>query len=375
MLGCVAFVHPLFNWNWYLELFGSWRLTDFPADSSLALALTIVLYDFAFYWAHRISHRVNLLWAAHVVHHQSEDFNLSVGFRLALHPIFYFFFYLPLALLGVPPRVFVAAGLLHALWQFLTHAHISRSMGVVERIFVTPATHSIHHATNDAYLDKNYGGMFSLWDQLFGTYAAFDPGVRAHYGTVRGMRSWNPVSAIFGPWLELIKLSFQVRSPAELLRVWFGKPSDLHEMLGRLDQRRPPARRSGLNLYVVAQIMPLGLVVLCLMLDERVMSLGARALSLGFIALTLGCVCSLLDHTRWARLLEASRLVGLALLPALLLVVPGFSPRVSYFMQTPAGVWLATAACIAFAGSSLAWFLRVPLAVDKMLGRTVQRST
>lgn len=360
LVGTLTIVFPIANFLLYVQIFDRWRLIEVPADSLWAPIVALLAFDFTHYWAHRAAHRINLIWAAHIVHHQSEDFNLSVGARIAVHGFFDFWCHLPLALFGISPALYFVAQAVFQVWQFTTHAAIRRSFGPIERILITPATHSVHHACNTEYLDKNYGGVFSIWDQLFGTYAAFDAKIEARFGTVRGMQSWNPVMAIAAPWIELVKLSVRSRSLSELARIWFGNPNHWNEVHAREQKRAPRvARSASWNLYALFQSIPLLLAAAVLGVYLRASSsIAVQATSWAFIAVSMCCVGAVLDGARWARVLEPARLLALSLLPASIMLVPEFSARFLHFpwLATPSNVWSAIVLSTAFGLSSIVWF-------------------
>ncbi|MFM7797793.1 MAG: sterol desaturase family protein, partial [Planctomycetota bacterium] len=154
----------------------------------------LVLYDFCYYWVHRTGHEVNLFWAAHVIHHSSEDFNLATALRQSATGFWFkWVFYAPLALLGFPVKMFVILGLIDLLYQYWVHTQLVGRMGVLERFMVTPANHRVHHGQNDYCIDRNYGGIFSIWDKMFGTYADERSDEKVIYGVRKPLRSWDPV--------------------------------------------------------------------------------------------------------------------------------------------------------------------------------------
>jgi len=156
--------------------------------------LAFFMYDFFYYWAHRSGHEVNLLWASHVVHHSSEDFNLATAFRQSwTNQFFYWLFYLPMAIVGIPVIVFAITALISAVYQFWVHTQLIRKMGWADRILVTPANHRVHHGRNPYCIDRNYGGTLILWDRMFGTFAAERDNEPVVYGTLTPLNSWNPV--------------------------------------------------------------------------------------------------------------------------------------------------------------------------------------
>ena len=152
------------------------------------------MYDFFYYWAHRSGHEVNLLWASHVVHHSSEDFNLATAFRQSwTNQFFYWLFYLPMAIVGIPVMVFAITALASAVYQFWVHTQLIRKMGWADRVLVTPANHRVHHGRNPYCIDRNYGGTLIIWDRMFGTFAAERDDEPVVYGTLSPLKSWSPV--------------------------------------------------------------------------------------------------------------------------------------------------------------------------------------
>lgn len=185
----------------------------------------IVLYDFLAYWMHRKEHEVAIMWASHVVHHQSQDYNLSTALR---HPLAYPFdwvFFIPMAVLGVPPDIYAIVAMINLLFQFWVHTeHIGR-LGWFDRVFASPSVHRVHHAINPRYIDKNYGCILSVWDRAFGTYAAEDPQEPCIYGVCSPLDSWDPVRANLQVFAILARDSWYTRSWFDKVRVWLASPS------------------------------------------------------------------------------------------------------------------------------------------------------
>jgi sterol desaturase/sphingolipid hydroxylase (fatty acid hydroxylase superfamily) len=167
-----------------------------PENSLWVWAGALLLYDFCYYWLHRMGHEVNILWAAHVVHHQSEHYNLSTALRqTGSGALLGWLFYLPMAVLGVPLKVFVVVALIDLLYQFWVHTEQIGRLGWFDRVFCSPSNHRAHHAVNDRYLDRNYGGILIVWDRLFGSFVEEDDNDPPVYGTRSPLRSWNPLWA------------------------------------------------------------------------------------------------------------------------------------------------------------------------------------
>lgn len=227
--------------------------------------LALVFYDFCYYWLHRMGHEVGVLWAAHAVHHQSQDYNLSTALRqTSSGALLGWIFYLPMALAGVPPLVFAVVGLIDLLYQFWVHTEQVGRLGWFDRWFCAPSNHRVHHAVNDRYLDKNYGGILIVWDRLFGTYKTEDDEEPCVYGTRGLLRSWDPLWANVAVYRQLAHDSWHARRLGDKLRVWFKppgwRPPDVARRFPRpafdLDEHRvryAPAMPGGLRWFSALQ--------------------------------------------------------------------------------------------------------------------------
>ena len=209
----------------YTAVFSVVALWQLPTDSVWVWVAGLVFYDFCYYWHHRFGHTVALLWAAHGVHHQSEDYNLSTALRQTSSGwIAGWVFYLPMAVLGFPPLVFGVVALVDLLYQYWVHTQQIGKLGWFDRWFCAPSNHRVHHAVNDKYLDKNYGGIFIVWDRLFGTYAEEDDAVPCVYGTRGPLRSWNPLWANLHHYADMARDAWRAERWGDKLRVWFMHP-------------------------------------------------------------------------------------------------------------------------------------------------------
>ena len=187
--------------------------------------LALVFYDFCYYWLHRMGHESAVLWAAHAVHHQSQDYNLSTALRqTSSGALLGWVFYVPMALAGVPPLVFGVVALIDLLYQFWVHTEQVGKLGWFDRWFCSPSNHRVHHAVNDAYLDKNYGGILILWDRLFGTFKDEDDHEKCVYGTRGLLNSWDPLWANAQVYAGLAHDSWHARSWADKFKVWVKPP-------------------------------------------------------------------------------------------------------------------------------------------------------
>ena len=209
----------------YTLAFEHVALVRLPADAPWVWLFALVFYDFCYYWLHRAGHRVAVLWAAHAVHHQSEDYNLSTALRQTSSGFLLgWIFYLPMAVAGVPPLVFASVALIDLLYQFWVHTQQVGKLGWFDRWFCSPSNHRVHHAVNDKYLDKNYGGILIVWDRLFGSFIEEDDAEPCVYGTRSPLRSWNPVWANLQVYRDLVLDSWRARSWGDKLRVWLEPP-------------------------------------------------------------------------------------------------------------------------------------------------------
>lgn len=195
-------------------------------NTALVYIITFIIIDFNGYWVHRWSHKVNLFWNLHVIHHSSEDFNLACALRQSISSFFNLFtiLLLPAALLGIPEQVIATVAPLQLFAQFWYHTqHIGR-MGFLEKILVTPSHHRVHHAVNPEYMDKNLSQIFIVWDKLFGTFQEELPQVPAVYGITRPAHTWNPIKINFQHLWLMTKDAWHTRSWKDKFTLWF-KPT------------------------------------------------------------------------------------------------------------------------------------------------------
>lgn len=213
---------------------------SFDLTSPWVWILAFFMYDFGYYWAHRAGHEVNLLWCAHVVHHSSEEYNLSTALRQSwTNQVTYWMFYLPMAIVGIPVSVFITIAVLEALYQFWPHTRLVPKLGWMEWIFVTPSNHRVHHGRNEYCVDKNYGGTLIIWDRMFGSYAEERDDEPVVYGTLTPINSWNPVWANFKNYIGVLGGLFTVRGWRNKLMVVFAPPGWTPEGMQPIDPVDP----------------------------------------------------------------------------------------------------------------------------------------
>ncbi len=171
------------------------------------------LWDFMFYWLHRTHHLWKILWSIHVVHHEGEHFSLSLGTRNSWYSSLSSFpYFIVMALIGIRPEIFIAVSSIHYMIQFYNHNHLVKKSGFLELFMITPAHHRVHHGKNDPYIDKNFGGTFSFWDKLFGTFQLEDAKNPVQIGILNPVKSNNPIQVNNVPFKQMIDESYEYNS-------------------------------------------------------------------------------------------------------------------------------------------------------------------
>ena len=189
----------------------------------LATLFAFIIQDFAGYWMHRLNHRVNIFWNRHVIHHSSEEFNLSCALRQSISETVHFsaFLMIPAAFFGIPADIFSVLAPIHLFMQFWYHTRLIHKMGFLEKIIVTPSHHRVHHAINPEYIDKNYGQMLILWDKIFGSFQEELDHIKPVYGILRPAKTWNPILINFKHLWQLIQDAYHTENIWDKFRIWF----------------------------------------------------------------------------------------------------------------------------------------------------------
>ncbi|WP_085606043.1 MULTISPECIES: sterol desaturase family protein [unclassified Pseudomonas] len=296
-------------------------LVRLPANSVWVWVFAFVLYDFCYYWLHRMGHERNILWAAHSVHHQSEDYNLSTALRqTSTGFLLGWIFYLPMAVLGVPLLVFVSVAALNLLYQFWVHTRHIPKLGWFEWCFVTPSNHRAHHAQNALYMDRNYGGVFIIWDRLFGSFQEEDDNEPVIFGVTTPLASWNPLWANLQFYAQLWDDARRAERTWDKIRIWFmrtgWRPADVAAKYPMSKPDLSQFRKFEVPLdsrqqwYVGLQFgvyVALGSYLLNL---ERSLPTGALLLGWGAVAFGLFVLGVALENRPWAGRLEVLRLAS-----------------------------------------------------------------
>ena len=266
------------------------------------------------YWYHRFSHRVNFAWATHVVHHQSEEYNLIVALRQSWFTNLYgFVFYLPLALIGVTATQVAVSSALSLLYQFWIHTRLIDRMGWFERWFNTPSHHRVHHGRDAQYLDSNYAATLIIWDKMFGTFV---PEVEEpHYGIVQRFRSYDPLWANVEPFLTLWRRAKVMPTLKDALWLWFAPPEWHPASEAKPNPGDPPpafeTARLGLRAYAFAVfVSAVGLTMWMLVASTTLPTAALMALAVASVW-SLAAVAAVVEERPEAWRLEGARLLTL----------------------------------------------------------------
>jgi sterol desaturase/sphingolipid hydroxylase (fatty acid hydroxylase superfamily) len=296
-------------------------LFELSAESVWTWVCAFVFYDFCYYWLHRMGHERNILWAAHSVHHQSEDYNLSTALRqTSTGFLLSWIFYLPMAVFGMPLLVFVSVAALNLLYQFWVHTRHIPKLGWFEWFFVTPSNHRAHHAQNALYMDRNYGGVFIIWDRLFGSFQEEDDNEPVIFGVTTPLASWNPVWANVQFYAQLWADAGRAESTWDKLRIWFmrtgWRPADV---AAKYPMNKPDLTQfrkfevpldGRQQIYVLLQFCVYITLGSYLMNLEPKLPVAGLVLGWGAVAFGLFVLGVALENRPWALKLELLRLAS-----------------------------------------------------------------
>ncbi len=312
----------------YVYLYDNFRLFNFE-ENLFTWVLLFIGVDFFYYWFHRYSHEINLFWGAHIVHHQSEEYNLSVALRQSSFQGFIStIFYLPLAIIGFHPVSFITVNAFQTLYQFWIHTKtIDKMPAWFEYLFNTPSHHRVHHGRNPKYIDKNHGGTLIIFDRWFGTFQEEEEEVV--YGVTKPLSSWNPIWANFDYYAEMWQFLKKPMSVSDKIRYLFAMPGWRPAHLGGYNAA-PPISSGGitkydtevpmsLNYYVFFQYGILLLITSLFLFNLNHFDLVEKAIFTTFIILTIISAGGILENRRWTRIMEGSRFVMLVYMAFVLL--------------------------------------------------------
>ena len=310
--------------GFYTLIYEQLRFFTIP-NSAATWVIAFFAYDFFYYWAHRMSHQVNLFWGGHSVHHQSEEYNLSVALRQSsTQTIWTFLFFTPMALSGIDPLVFVSVSGINLLYQFWIHTEsIDKLPKWFEWFFNTPSHHRVHHARNPKYIDKNHAVTFIIWDKIFNTFKEEEE--RPTYGITKNLNSWNPVWANFSHYNDMMHDIKNINGIRDKITYLFQKPGWLPEYLGgyRAPYDIDPSTHKkydahgskSLNFYVIFQyvVLLVGTALFLFNLSFFEDRLIEKVTVAGIIIYSTVCFGALFEQKPWAYLGEIIRVLLVAL--------------------------------------------------------------
>lgn len=304
-----------FGYEWLYQ----YRLLSLPWDSIYTWFGAFVFVDFCYYWIHRANHEINFLWAAHQVHHSSEDYNLLTSFRLSIFQrATYIGFYHPLALLGFPFPMVVVHAAFNYLFQFWVHTDLVRSTGPLEYIFMSPSHHRVHHGANKWCLDKNYASVFVIWDRIFGTFEAERANEEIVYGLTDPPQTANAIWHEFYYFGIIYRKFKSMTNWTDSLKAIFYGPgwSPGTPRLGDPDtfpdikaprQKYDPKTSFWLKAYTGSHMLAAFLAQQQLVSLLSTVSWLTVLVYLSFLFLTMGIIGAMYDGKWWAGILEAMR--------------------------------------------------------------------
>ena len=328
-LGLISRLPPLLNlgiqgvvWTYVAT---NLNMSLLPKDSWVTWVIAFLFYDLCYYWMHRMSHEVKVLWASHVVHHQGEEFNLSTALRQTSSGwLWKWIFYIPMFMVGIPGEVFFTVAAINLLYQFWVHTEHIKTLGPLELVFITPSNHRIHHAQNPEYIDANYGGVFIIWDRIFGTYIAERDDLKPIYGTVKPLRSWNPIWSNLEIYHQMIRDTIHTKTLKNKIKVWFSstrwRPEDVYQKFPHVTndlndfEKYDPDTDKTTKFFTSAQFIinsSISTIIIFTIADQSYLQSCMLAIML-VISTTL--VTSIIENKKWGYQSEFARAIFTILL-------------------------------------------------------------
>lgn len=276
--------------------------------------LLLLSTDLVWYWYHRLGHEINFLWAAHIVHHQSEEFNLSAAARITtIQAVFRNVFWCVLPLIGFHPNMIITILLAHGAYSFFTHTQLIGKISWLENVLITPSLHGVHHASDEKYLDKNYGDVFVFWDKLFGTFQAEEEAPK--YGLTHPIKSYSFLWQHFHYYLEIGEAYRRADGFKAKWKAVFGSPALMDQNIrpelekryfqNKTQDMSKPKFKTYLNLQLILVVAMLTGTTL---LYSSLTTLNKIAILI-FILVTLINIGALLEQRKWIYYLECFRLI------------------------------------------------------------------
>ena len=336
-LGIIIFSYPFF----YERL----KIIELE-ESILLYFIAFVCVDFASYCHHRLKHSINIFWNMHVIHHSSEEFNLACALRQSItnNLGIGILFLVPAALLGVPPKMISILGPLHLFGQFWYHTRHIGKLGWLEYIFVTPSQHRVHHAINREYIDKNLAAIFCIWDRAFGTFQEELDDVPCVYGTLKPVRTWNPILINFQHLWFLTQDAWYTSSIKDKLKIWFmptgWRPEDVEEKIPRskvenvFNQEKYKFEYTFIHkIFVGFHFLTLNIVLFIFLSSFADLSFADKTGYFLLIFSTIFSFSSVMDGYKWSISFEFTRIIlGILVLCFQQYLFLTYNPLISIFL-------------------------------------------
>lgn len=313
------FVYAFFIQSFYF-IYDNYRFFTIQSNW-LIYILILPLTDLVWYWYHRLGHEINILWAAHVVHHQSNDFNFSVAARITIiQACIRNIFWCLIPLLGFHPQLVSVTLIIHGAYSFFTHTKTIKSFGLLEHILITPSHHRVHHASNELYINKNYGDLFVFWDKLFGTYQKEVKEIQPVYGLTEPIGNYSFLWQHFHYFFELGYHFNRAIGLKNKVKILFGNPDSLpHGARAILENRFFSHRKKfpitkHLKQYLIYQVIG-SVLLMCILILQFQYPLNPSQIILSTILLLTFINCgALLEQKRWIIWVECARAFCILLL-------------------------------------------------------------
>ncbi|KGO94839.1 sterol desaturase family protein [Flavobacterium subsaxonicum] len=309
----------------YYFVYDNYKIFDIPANWIIWIGL-ILATDFVWYWYHRLGHEVNVFWAAHIVHHHSEEFNFTAAARITtIQAVIRTAFWCLLPLFGFHPTMVITMLLVHGAYSFFTHTQIVGRIEWLEYVFITPSLHGVHHASDEKYLDKNYGDMFVFWDKMFGTFQVEEE--KPKYGLTHPLKSYSFLWQHFHYYFEIYESYRRANGLKNKWKAVFGSPADMdQDIRPELEKKFLQDRSLKLNElkfkgYLAFQIALCTLMLMWFTYFIAYQDIADKLFTATFILITLINCGALLEQRKWIYYLEYGRLL---LLSAYLLYNQGY---------------------------------------------------
>jgi sterol desaturase/sphingolipid hydroxylase (fatty acid hydroxylase superfamily) len=275
--------------------------------------LLLLATDLVWYWYHRLSHEINIFWAAHIVHHQSEEFNYTVSARITVLQAFLRNgFWCVLPLMGFHPAMIISILVIHGTYSFFTHTQMIRKLGWLEHFLITPSHHRVHHASNEKYLNKNYGDLFVFWDKMFGTFQGEEE--EPSYGLTHPLNSFSFIWQHFHYFMEMLAAFRKTKTFKDKWRVVFGRPEHIDQNVRKVLERKFLPHKNQLRstfrfrAYLTIQMIAAILILFVLVMFVAYAGIPEKTFTFLLILITLVNCGALLEQRKWIYYLEYLRL-------------------------------------------------------------------